>query len=161
MEHFKLKDYKIRKGVLISPFNELMTPLSKDLAWCTGRCPEYLWIGLILDSYERLEAINKCLFITNKLYEIEPNLLVPAWSEIIKMDSSKQEKFFSFLSTYIPPEILAPMTSVTTFSNSPTFIKFFTSTLPLKERIKALINLMNNISNIADEIVIKKYVYEE
>ena len=147
MEHFKLKDYKIRKGVLISPFNELMTPLSKDLSWFTGRCPEYLWIGLILDSYERLEAINKCLFITNKLYEIEPNLLVPAWSEIIKMDSSKQEKFFSFLSTYIPPEILAPMTSVTTFSNSPTFIKFFTSTLPLKERIKALINLMNNISN--------------
>ena len=29
MDHFKLSDYKIKKGVLISPWNEFMTPLSK------------------------------------------------------------------------------------------------------------------------------------
>ena len=63
MDHFKLSDYKIKKGVLISPWNEFMTPLSKDLSWFSGRLPEYLWIGLIIDSYERKEAINKFLII--------------------------------------------------------------------------------------------------
>jgi hypothetical protein len=151
IKHFNLKDYKIKKGILISPFNELMTPLSKESSWFTGRCPEYLWIGLILNAYERKEAINKCLFIIEKLSKIEPNLASPAWSEIIEMDKDKQDSFFSYLSSYIDTEILTPITCITNFSDSPSFNNFFSPSLPLDERINKLINLMNMISDHQSE----------
>ena len=58
MDHFKLSDYKIKKGVLVSPWNEFMTPLSKDLSWFSGRLPEYLWIGLIIDNAPNCRSFN-------------------------------------------------------------------------------------------------------
>lgn len=145
--HFKLADYKNKKGVLISPFNEIMTPLSKDLSWFTGRCPEYLWIGLILDAYERANGINKCLFIIDKLHEIEPDIFAPAWSEIIKMNEEKQNNFFSYLIENINPSVLIPMTCLTSISDSPTFIKYFTSNLSLSKRLAKVIDLLNKISD--------------
>lgn len=147
MEHFKLKDYKIKKGVLISPFNEIMTPLSKDLAWFTGRCPEYLWIGLILNAYERIDGINKCLFIIEKLHEIEPNLPAPAWSEIIKLNKEKQNDFFSYLNENIDSEVLAPMTCLTSANDCPIFIEYFLTSLPLNKRLEKIIALLNKISD--------------
>ena len=147
MEHFKLSDYKIKKGVLISPWNEFMTPLSKDLSWFSGRLPEYLWIGLIIDSYERKEAINKCLFIVDKLLKIEPNLQAPAWSEILKMTEDKQDSFFSYLASYIKPEILYPLTCITTISVSPSFNKYFQATTPTKERLNKLLDIIGELSD--------------
>ena len=147
MDHFKLSDYKIKKGVLISPWNEFMTPLSKDLSWFSGRLPEYLWIGLIIDSYERKEAINKCLFIVDKLLKIEPNLQAPAWSEILKMTEAKQDSFFSYLASYIKPEILYPLTCITTISVSPSFNKYFQATTPTKERLNKLLDIIGELSD--------------
>ena len=59
MEHTKLSKYKRKNGVLISPWNEFVTPLAKDLSWLTGRVPEYLWIALLLNSGERRVTITK------------------------------------------------------------------------------------------------------
>ena len=56
MEHLRLSEYKKDKGKLISPWNVLATPLTEDLSWFTGRLPEYLWIALILNAYERQNA---------------------------------------------------------------------------------------------------------
>lgn len=146
MEHIKLKEHKLKKGVLISPWNEIMTPLSNNLSWFTGRLPEYLWLGLILDAYERKDAINKCFFILDKLLEIEPSLKAPAWSEILKLTEDKQEQFFSYLSSYINKNILYPLTCITTISDSPTFIKYFKADTNIKERLNKLISTINEIS---------------
>ena len=121
MEHFKLSSYKRKKGVLVSPWNEFMTPLKENFQWFKSRLPEYLWIGLILKSYERRIAIDKCLGIVKYLSEIEPSMLVPAWSEIMKMNDTNQKLFFSFLDRNINFDILYPLTCLTKYTNNKVF----------------------------------------
>ena len=147
MEHMKLSQYKREKGVLKSPWNEIMTPLSENTSWFTGRLPEYLWLGLILDAYERKNAINKCLFIIERLLRIEPSLQVPAWSEIIKLTEEKQEEFFSYLSSYIDKNVLCPLTCITTALDSPTFFKYFKPQTDIKERLQKLISVIREVSD--------------
>ena len=147
MENLKLSNYKLKKGVLISPFNEFMSPLSTDLSWFTGRLPEYVWIGLIFDWYERKEAMDKCISIIDKLIEIEPSLQVPAWSEILKMSMDKQKRFFSYLVSLIDKQILYPLTCITTFSDSPIFIEYFYADNEIKKRINKLISFIRNVTD--------------
>lgn len=159
MEHFKLSDYKRKKGVLISPWNEFMTPLSNDLSWFTGRLPEYLWIGLIIDAYERKEAINKCLFIIEKLINISPALKAPAWSEILKMSENQQDSFFSYLVSNIKPEILYPLTCITTLSDSMLFNKYFHADISINERLNKLLGILGELSDHqADKATDIRYV---
>ena len=147
MENLKLSNYKLKKGVLISPFNEFMSPLSTDLSWFTGRLPEYVWIGLIFDWYERKEAMDKCISIIDKLIEIEPSLQVPAWSEILMMSMDKQKRFFSYLVSLIDKQILYPLTCITTFSDSPIFIEYFYADNEIKKRINKLISFIRNVTD--------------
>ena len=147
MEHLRLSEYKNKKGKLISPWNEFATPLSEDLAWFTGRLPEYLWIALILDAYERQQGINKCLLIIKKLAELDNDLIAPAWSQIIKLDNKTQEVFFEYLSTNIKKEILAPLTCISTISEVPIFHKYFHFNFSIKERLEKLTTLIGDISD--------------
>lgn len=147
MEHLRLSDYKKDKGKLISPWNELATPLPEDLSWFTGRLPEYLWIALILNAYERQSAINKCLLIVEKLSQLDNKLLAPAWSQIIKLNDKNQEAFFSYLSVNINKEILAPLTCISPFFNAPIFHKYFHSNLSIKERFEKLMGILNTNSD--------------
>lgn len=147
MEHIKLSEYKRKKGVLVSPWNEIMTPLDSNSSWFTGRMPEYLWLSLILDAYERKDAINKCLFIIDNLLKIEPKLQVPAWSEIIKLRTDQQEQFFSYLFTYVDKGILSPLTCITTVADSPIFIKYFKAENDVKARLSKLVSIIREISD--------------
>ena len=148
MEHFKLSSYKRKKGVLVSPWNEFMTPLKENFQWFKSRLPEYLWIGLILKSYERRIAIDKCLGIVKYLSEIEPSMLVPAWSEIMKMNDTNQKLFFSFLDRNINFDILYPLTCLTKYTNNKVFYQYFPKiNYSIPERLNVIINLLKETSD--------------
>lgn len=78
MNKIKLSDYKLKKGILKSPWNEIFNVLDENESWFYGRLPEYLWIGLIIEHYGRVKAIkilvNFMKFIASKI----PNISTPA-----------------------------------------------------------------------------------
>lgn len=147
MEHTKLSKYKRKNGVLISPWNEFVTPLAKDLSWLTGRVPEYLWIALLLNSGERRVTITKCLVTMKTLYDICPTLPVPAWSQILRASKVQQERLFSFIINTFGDTVLCPLTAITSFTDSPPFVTMFHSSSPLPEKLKTITATLKEISD--------------
>ena len=112
MEHSKLSEHKFKKGKFIAPFNEFMTPISKNDTWCFGRLPEYIWIGLILNEYGRRNGIEKIYTIIKKLNSIDSTVVAPRLSEILSMNNDKQEEFYEYVLTRVDKKVLSPLTLI-------------------------------------------------
>lgn len=125
MRYSKLSDHKFKKGRFITPFNEIATGLGKEESWYYGRLPEYLWLALILDYYNREEGLSKCYLIIKRLHQIAPNLTTPRISKILELDSVMQQKFYDFILDTIPPEVFLPLTAIYTYSKFPCFSNTF------------------------------------
>ena len=63
IERSKLSQHKFEKGKLITPFNQHFQDLLKEESWYYGRMPEYVWLGLIVNSGNRNVQMEKCLNI--------------------------------------------------------------------------------------------------
>ncbi len=62
----KLSDHIFKKGKFITPWNHALGNLSKKQSWSLNRFPEYLWIALILNKYDRKKGLEKSHFILLK-----------------------------------------------------------------------------------------------
>ncbi|MDF2534693.1 MAG: hypothetical protein K0R18_850 [Bacillales bacterium] len=134
MQNFKLGDHKFKKGKFISPWNEMLTPLTEDESWTYGRLPEYFWIALIFNFFGREIGLEKCYFAIKRLNEIEPEMQLPLMSNILRMDSKKKSDFFDYLVTLGLLEALAPLTVILTHNVSEEFSKTFFSGLGVEKR---------------------------
>jgi hypothetical protein len=76
-----------------------MQELSDEKSWTYGRMPEYIWIGLILHKLGRNEGLNKLYKIILELHKLAPNLSTARLSQILKLESGIQKKFYNFIST--------------------------------------------------------------
>lgn len=123
----KLSDHIFKKGKFITPWNNALGSLSKMQSWSLNRLPEYLWLGLILDKYGRKSGLEKLSFILKQLHEINKNISVPAFSQIIKMNNEEQKKLFSYIIEITDKEVLAPLTLLYTFSDYPEFSRCFSN----------------------------------
>ena len=148
MIHSKLSDHKFKKGKFVTPFNEIMTSLSKNDSWCFGRLPEYIWIGLILNAYGRKVGLEKIYYIIRKLNSIEPKIAAPRLSEIVSMKPDKQKKLYEYILTIVEKKILSPLTLILKYSNHPTFAKSFGQPdVKISDRIKPLDEVLRKSLN--------------
>ncbi len=125
MEYSKLSEHIFKKGKFIAPWNEFMSELSKEESWFYGRLPEYLWLGLILNHYERKEGLAKCYEIITKLHKLAPSIIMPKLSKILELDNEIQEKLYSFILDVVLPEVIVPLTAIFTYSKYPCFSRAF------------------------------------
>ena len=127
MSHSKLSDHKFKKGKFIAPLNEIenLAPLKNNESWYSGRLPEYMWIGLILDKYGRTIGLEKLYYIMKKLHSIEPSINSPRFSLILSMQEQKQKEFYDYLLTEIDKNTLCPLTLIFTYSEYQIFSKYF------------------------------------
>ena len=59
MEHLKLNQHKFKKGKFISPWNDMDFKMTQN-PWFQNRLPEYLWLALILNKYDRKKGLDIC-----------------------------------------------------------------------------------------------------
>ena len=143
MSHSKLSDHKFKKGKFITPLNEIenLVHLKYNESWYSGRLPEYLWIGLILDKYGRDYGLEKLYYIIKKLHSIEPDINLPRFSLILSMENQKQKEFYEYILTEIDKDILCPLTLIFTYSEYPIFSKYFVNAeMDMEKRIDILKN---------------------
>lgn len=148
MKNSSLFDHKFKKGKFITPWNDSLGDILKDSSWFRERLPEYVWLGLILDYYDRDEGLEKCYFLIKRLSEIVPELLEPRFSEILKFEEKIQEDFFQYTIPIIDKEVLSPLTCIYTYSKFPTFTKYFCiSNCSVVSRLAKLLDFLKKASD--------------
>ena len=144
----KLSDHKFKKGKFISPINSIpqMQELSDNQSWTYGRMPEYIWIGLILRALGRDEGLNKLYRIIMELHKLAPELSTARLSQILKLESHIQKKFYSFVLNEIDRNIIEQLTLIVTESENSEFCEsFFVVDLSIEERCTALTETMRDL----------------
>ncbi len=132
-----LKSHKYKKGLIQPPMNRI--PNQQPVSWTNDRLPEYLWLGLILMSYDRTEGIEKVGRILKEIAKINDTLLQPKLSIILSLSISEQEKIYKIIINEVNSKILAPLSVIYRYIHYPTFNKFFNvHDMFLKERIVIL-----------------------
>ncbi|MBQ4816895.1 DUF5677 domain-containing protein [Bacillus pumilus] len=147
MNHSKLSDHKFDKGKFITPWNEFLNELGRENSWFYGRLPEYLWLALIIDFYGRKDGLRKCYNIIKKLAEKKPDLFSLKFSNILDLDCDVQNKMFEYILSIIDVRVLAPLTAIFTYSNSPSFASKFQTELSIGERIELINSIMKKTSD--------------
>lgn len=99
MRNSKLTEHHLKKGKFVTPFNKIMSAVSKEDSWYYGRVPEYFWLGLIIDGGERTEQLEKCMKLLTRLKELDKynEIDLPKISLILQLDKQNQAIFFSYM----------------------------------------------------------------
>lgn len=150
MKPSPLSAHSFLNGEFVTPFNSIpsLHVMKDEESWFYGRLPEYLWIGLIFKSFERTEGLKKLLNIASKLHEFAPTLKTLRMSEILKLETRVQEKFYDFLLTVISRKTLAPLTLYLTLTKFPVFTKyFFCKELNVEERCETITETMRSLGD--------------
>ena len=150
MRHSTLSEHLFKKGKFITPMNSIpsIQELSDEKSWTYGRMPDYLWIGLILQQFERNKGLEKLLDIISKLHELAPKLNTARMSEILKLDFFIQQKFYDYIIKIGLKKSFSPLTIFLTSSKAPIFAKnFYCTEENIENRCSLLIETMQKIMN--------------
>ena len=158
-KHTKLSDHIFKKGKFITPINSLslMQEFEDEKSWPYGRMPEYLWIGLLSKHYGRDEGLRKSYGIISTLHKLAPDLYTARLSQVLKLDTDIQKRFYDYIVSNGAKEALAPLTIFLTASKAPVFSEYFyCSEQSAEDRCESIIQAMHDImdhqSNEATDI---------
>ncbi|MCB4748615.1 MAG: DUF5677 domain-containing protein [Sulfurovum sp.] len=132
-----LKSHTYKKGLIQPPMNTFEN--NQLVSWMNDRLPEYLWLGLILMSYKRMNGIEKAGKILKEISQINASMIKPKLSVILSLSDSEQEEIYKIIRNEVNPKILAPLTVIYRNSNHSTFNKNFNMPeIPISKRINIL-----------------------
>lgn len=144
----KLSDHTFHKGKFITSLNELMTGMSDEESWTYGRLPEYLWIGLVFNKYQREDGLAKMQKIIDVLHAELPNLFAPLLSDIISQSNETQIKIYDQIKQIISKDTLAPLTILLSVNEYPEFAKaFYCNDMDVDKREEILLTVMRLLMN--------------
>lgn len=142
--------HELKKGKFITPLNQLENlELS---SWYYTRMPEYLWLGLILDSFERTTALEHCGKILVKLHKLSSEIELPQITQILTLNDETQKNFLEYVIYIVGVEPLTPLNLLHTTTKHPVFSSLFSKnvldlnkiSLRLKNVIKKCYNHQSN-----------------
>lgn len=143
METFS--EHIFKKGVLYTPFNNILGDRLSLSAWTTEWLPEYLWIALILNHYGRDYGLNILGQIIQELSDFDMNLCTPMLSKILLLDPKRQNTFYNIVCHYIDRSILSPLTVILQNEEHALFHEFFMeSELNTKSKLEVLQRVIKN-----------------
>lgn len=148
VRHTTLSEHTFKKGEFITPINSIpmMQEFEDEKSWSYGRMPEYLWIGLLLKYYGREEGLRKSYGIISTLHKLAPDLYTARLSQVIKLDSEVQKRFYDYIVCIGAKDALAPLTVFLTASKAPIFAGcFYCPQKSIEDRCEAIIDAMRDI----------------
>ncbi len=123
-KNISINGHELHNGVFIAPFNTIegLSPCN----WFTERLPEYLWLGLLLNSYDdRKQGLQDIVQILQKISSLSPNIDLPALSKIFKLEESIQQLIYQIIENSGLKASLVPLSLVYSYSEYPVFSNFF------------------------------------
>lgn len=127
MNHSTLFEQVKKKGRIISPWVDQLGDIISLSSWSMERLPEYIWLGLILDSKGRTDGISTCFSMLREIISSFPELSSARISEILDLKEDAQLEIYRIVSKYVDTEILSPLTLVIDESVSKPFFRCFYS----------------------------------
>lgn len=136
-----------KKGVVATPYNDGLGDMLKLSSWAKERMPGYLWLGLILQCYERTEGLEKAGPILDEISKTIKTLSLPSMSMILKLADSEQRKVYDIICKVIDKEVMSPLTILYKNDVHPVFNEyFFTPQFQVDERIEILLTAIKTYS---------------
>lgn len=121
-----LNGHEFRNGVFVAPFNTIegISPCN----WFTERVPEYLWLGLLLDSFDdRKQGLQKIMQMLQRIFLVAQNLEEPALSKILALNETIQQSVYQIIEDLELKEHLLPLNLVYSYSEYPVLSIFLTN----------------------------------
>lgn len=151
-----LNGHKLEKGVFVTPMNsiEFLQPCS----WFTERLPEYLWLGLILNTFdERKESLQRMMRMLHRISYASDCWPFPTMSGLLTLDEKLQRSIFQIIVDSGFSAALSPLTLLYTYSEYPVFSSVFSKDdIDFEESLtilEAVIRKMgDNQSNFATDV---------
>ncbi|SHL46318.1 hypothetical protein SAMN05720764_11478 [Fibrobacter sp. UWH5] len=146
---FSLNGHEFRNGVFVTPMNDALGELLNPCSWFTERLPEYIWIGLILNSYDsRKEGLQKVMELLYNLAFISDELPFPAWSRIFELDKPLQDQFFQVIENLHHISVLSPLNLLYSYSEKPVFSAYFSNeSVDFKKNCDILESMIRKMGN--------------
>jgi len=165
----RIKDHKVRSGRVISPWNYSMGQTMKFSSWALNRLPEYIWLALILDTYERDKGLRLAATILQEISSYEKSLDTPRLSKILSLPTSAQESIYKSILKRIGKDSLSPLTAVIDGEKNETFWSYFyvpehsldSRLLKLQSIIKTNYFHQSNEATDIRFLVVMNMVYQE
>lgn len=157
MRNSKLSDHIFKKGKFISPMNKALGDKLVLTSWAKDRLPEYLWLACILDAFDRTTGLEKSYLILKKLSELDSEINLPTFSNILKLPDTLKTQFFDYIQQILDKNVFYPLTIIFSYSDCPIFSRQFCNpSINLQERESRLVHLLNigspHQSNFATDI---------
>ena len=117
--------HEFKNGVFVAPFNTL--DCLQPCSWFTERLPEYLWLGLILDSFDdRKSGLNQIMLMLQRFSFASAKWPFPSQSGLFELEGALQQNIYHIIEEFGFCEVLSPLSLVYTFSEQPIFSSLFT-----------------------------------
>ena len=116
--------HEFKNGVFVAPFNTL--DFMRPCNWFTERQPEYLWLGLILNSFDdRKVGLNQIMKALQRLSFASDKWPFPALSGLFEQGVAIQQNVYQILEEFGFCDAISPLSLVYSFSEQPVFSSFF------------------------------------
>lgn len=139
--------HELHKGVFVAPFNTIegISPCN----WFTERVPEYLWLGLLLDSFDdRKQGLQEIMQMLQKIFLVAQNLEEPALSKILVLNESIQRLVYQIIEESKLKEALLTLNLIYSYSEYPLLSIFLTDEMfdyaKSLGKLESVIRKMNN-----------------
>ncbi len=148
MENYKLSQHKLSHGVFTTPFYDFLKEHGKTRDWFLTTYPEVIWLGLILNSFERTTGLMICADILRFLEDLCGKYMPPFFSYILNLDSQSQSLLFEYVSSHAGKKVLKPLAAIFPYTQAVEFNKVFNNSESIKYRdvelLKDLVKLGSN-----------------
>ncbi len=149
----KLSEHIKRGSTFYTPFtdpNGMGEKLTLS-SWSRNNLPQFLWIGLIINNFERKKGLEIMYLIIQDLQK--SNIAIPEMSQIFSLDEDKQKLFWTIIESYIEKDVLTPLTIVITPDiNSVFYNEFFDLNIDIEDCVSEILNVMKICNNFHDEL---------
>lgn len=142
-----LNGHELHNGVFVAPFNTIEGLLPCN--WFVERVPEYLWLGLLLNSFEdRKLGLQKIMPMLQRVSLAAQNIESPALSRIFELSEPTQLSIYQIIEELGLKTSLLPLKLVYSYSEYPAFSKFLAGEkndyVSCQETLKSVIRKTNS-----------------
>ena len=127
-------NHTFKKGEFITPLNSIenlcLTNWHKDIA------PEFLWIGLIIKRFGRINGINKCINISNFIKDNLLSLHDLRFTSILALKTKESSMLYNYLISIIEKETLDCLCAMISIFDNHEFNLYFNCFFEYDERIR-------------------------
>ena len=143
-----MSEHKFSKGIFTTPFYDFFKDRGKTRDWFLTTYPEVIWLGLILNSFERTKGMLICADILQFLENLSEEYIPPFFSEILNLDSHSQSLLYEFINLRTGKNVLKPLTAIFPYTQAVEFNKVFNNSESLKKTdLELLIEVVKLGSN--------------